>query len=88
MADGTYTNKASALASAFRVRLEMERLKQERDRQVAERRHDFAGALLSLGLTLIPSEHLNDHEMAVSREVYNAAIAIACGAIRKEADRG
>lgn len=43
------------------------------EKLVEEHRMNAAQALLSAGLTLIPCDHLLDHQFAVSRGVYEAA---------------
>ena len=59
------------LTSAFRARLAAASLSGER--LVEQFRHDAAKALIRAGITLIPSENLQDHQIVVSRGVYNAA---------------
>lgn len=43
------------------------------DALVKEYRERVASALLGVGIELIPSEHLKDHQYVVSRGVYEAA---------------
>ena len=43
------------------------------DKLVEEYRSKTAETLLSAGLTLIPSDHLQDHQFVVSRGIYEAA---------------
>lgn len=46
-------------------------------KQVAEEyRQRIAQSLLECGLTLIPSDHLQDHQFVVSRGVYKAALEV------------
>jgi hypothetical protein len=44
-----------------------------------EYRDKVASSLLQASLTLIPSDHLLDHQFVVSRKVYEAAKRIAEG---------
>lgn len=57
----------------FRSRLdalsESERLQRNRELELRRR----AESLLQSGVTLIPSDHLQDNEFVVSRELYEAA---------------
>lgn len=43
------------------------------EKLVAEHRQRVAETLLAAGITLIPSDSLQDHQFAVSRGVYEAA---------------
>ncbi len=64
--------EARELSNAFRARLEAASLTGKR--LVEEHRHNCAKALLTAGITLIPSDNLEDHQFVVSRGVYNAAL--------------
>ena len=44
------------------------------EKLIQENRERTARALLASGLTLIPSDHLLDHQFCVSRGVYDAAL--------------
>ena len=59
------------LQSGLMARLEVARLSGEK--LVDEYRERVAQALLQAGITLIPSDHLQDHQYVVSRGVYEAA---------------
>lgn len=72
--DAEYSDQdraARELRSAFAARLEVAELHSEK--LVEEFRFSCAKALLSAGITLIPSENLEDHQFVVSRGVYEAA---------------
>ena len=62
---------ADSLDRAFHGRLDAMRLTGEK--LVKEHQHQCAMTLLQGGLTLIPSDHLLDHQFVVSRAVYEAA---------------
>lgn len=63
------------LSRGLKARLDLMRLTGEK--LVEEHRMRAAGALLSAGITLIPCEHLLDHQFAVSPGVYEAAKKIS-----------
>ena len=56
---------------AFRARLGL--IQMSGPKLLNEYRQRLAECLCSVGLTVIPSDHLRDHEFVVSREVYEAA---------------
>lgn len=60
---------------AFMARLKAAQVTGEK--LVEEHRFKTAEVLLSAGLTLIPSEHLQDHQFVVSQGIYDAAMKIA-----------
>lgn len=60
----------------FRARLDIAMM--QGDKLVKQYRENVATALINAGITLIPSDHLRDHEYVVSRGVYEAAKKI-CG---------
>ena len=65
------------LTRAFRARLEISRM--DGEELVYRYREDTARVLLSVGITLIPSDHLTDNQFVVSRGVYEAARRLAAG---------
>lgn len=65
---------ADSLSRAFRARLEA--MHATSSKLVERHRTECAEALLASGLSLIPSEHLRDHEFVVSRGVYEAAMKL------------
>lgn len=69
--DPTRDMHADILSRAFRARLEAAKL--TGDKLVQDYREKTAHCLLSAGLNLIPSEHLNDNQFVVSLGVYEAA---------------
>jgi hypothetical protein len=76
MSDCNYTNVnrdrlASELEHSLRARLEVMEIMGRKC--VEEYREKVACSLLTASLTLIPSEHLQDHQFVVSRGVYEAA---------------
>lgn len=62
---------AAQLSQAYRVRREIARMKLQEQRD--QHRQEMALTLLKIGVVLIPSESLDDHEIVVSRAVYDAA---------------
>lgn len=65
------TMHEDTLTRGLKARLDLMRMTGER--LVEEHRMRAAEALLAAGITLIPSEHLLDHQFAVSPGVYAAA---------------
>lgn len=63
--------QADTFRRSFMARLEVAQLSGEK--LVEEYRDKIASAMISAGITLIPSDHLRDHEYVVSRGVYEAA---------------
>jgi hypothetical protein len=63
--------EADTLGRSIKARWDL--LKMTGEKLVDEHRMRVAETLLSCGLTLIPSEHLLDHQFVVSRGVYEAA---------------
>lgn len=63
--------EADTLNRGFLARLEAASIKGER--LVGDYRSKVAETLLQAGITLIPSDHLLDHQFVVSRGVYEAA---------------
>jgi|GEM_PF-5114603 len=59
------------LARALRAQLDL--MGKTGEKLVQEHRERVAEALLTAGITLIPCEHLLDHQFAVSPGVYEAA---------------
>jgi hypothetical protein len=55
------------------LRAQMELMGQTGEKLVQEHRIRVAETLLTAGITLIPCDHLLDHQFAVSRGVYDAA---------------
>ena len=55
------------------LRAQMELMGKTGEKLVEEHRMRCAETLLTAGLTLIPCDHLLDHQFAVSRGVYEAA---------------
>lgn len=64
------------LSRSIKARLDLMHMTGEK--LVEEHRMRAAEALMSAGITLIPSDHLLDHQFCVSRGVYEAAKKI-CG---------
>ncbi len=71
--DSTFANREEALLHdrAFLARLQA--MGNSAKQLTEEYRFNCAKTLLSAGITLIPSDHLRDHEFVVSRGVYEAA---------------
>lgn len=61
------------------LRASMDAMAMTGEKLVEENRRRVARALMSSGLTLIPSEHLTDNQFVVSQGVYNAAKRITEG---------
>lgn len=55
------------------LRVQMELMGKTGEKLVEEHRMRCAETLLTAGITLIPCDHLLDHQFAVSRGVYEAA---------------
>ena len=62
---------ANELGCGLRARLEI--MEMMGAKLVEEYREKTASTLLQAALTLIPSDHLQDHQFVVSRGVYEAA---------------
>lgn len=56
-----------------RISAQMQAATLSGEKLVKEYRENIAQALISVGITLIPSDYLRDHEYVVSRGVYEAA---------------
>lgn len=71
--DSTFRREleADTLNRAFRARLDA--MRESAGNLLERHRHDAAMALLSAGICLIPSDHLQDHQFVVSRGVYDVA---------------
>lgn len=61
----------ATLTSALRVQLDL--MGKTGEKLIEEHRMRCAETLLTAGITLIPCDHLLDHQFAVSRGVYEAA---------------
>ena len=61
----------ATLTSALRVQLDL--MGKTGEKLIEEHRMKCAETLLTAGITLIPCDHLLDHQFAVSRGVYEAA---------------
>ncbi len=78
MSDYSYTNAdfnkdrlANEIGRSLKARLEI--MEMMGKKVVEEYREQVAHSLLSANLTIIPSDHLQDHQFVVSRGVYEAA---------------
>ena len=74
----TFTEKdrnVRELSASFRAQIDAMELHGKR--LVEEYRNDCAKSLLRAGITLIPSDFLQDHQFVVSRGVYEAARQMA-----------
>lgn len=54
----------------FRARLDAEDMDRKRERMRQEQLHEQACLIIRLGGLVIPSQHLKNHEIIVSEEVY------------------
>jgi Ni,Fe-hydrogenase maturation factor len=71
--NGMFANeiRGDTLSRAFLARLQAASMSMRE--LIEQHRHDIAMSMLSTGICLIPSDHLQDNQFVVSRGIYDAA---------------